>query len=142
MPEIKKVTARGKTRYRFVIDIGVDPVTKKRRQLTITKDTATQAKNELARIQHERATGTFVAPSDMTVEQLVDIWLAMVTPDVEVKTARSYVDAMAYVKTHLGTKAVQQLAEEDVVGMVTWMLTSARRIGGGRARGSASARSI
>ncbi|MFE3471149.1 tyrosine recombinase XerC [Streptomyces bacillaris] len=130
MPEIKKVTARGKTRYRFVIDIGVDPVTKKRRQLTITKDTSTQAKNELARIQHERATGTFVAPSDMTVEQLVDIWLAMVTPDVEVKTARSYVDAMAYVKTHLGAKAVQQLTEEDVVGMVTWMLTSARRIGG------------
>ncbi|MEU0001162.1 site-specific integrase [Streptomyces microflavus] len=130
MPEIKKVTARGKTRYRFVIDIGVDPATGKRRQLTVTKDTATEAKNELARIQHQRATGSFVAPSTMTVTQLVDTWLAMVTPDVELKTARSYVDAMAYVKTMLGAKLAQQLTEEDVTEMVTWMLTSARRIGG------------
>lgn len=130
MPEIKKVTARGKTRYRFVVDIGVDPVTKKRRQLTVTKDTATEAKNELARIQHQQATGQFVAPSKMTVEELVDVWLAQVTPDVEVKTARSYVDAMAYVKARLGEIPVQQLTEEDVTEMVTWMLTSARRIGG------------
>ncbi|MFE4691708.1 tyrosine-type recombinase/integrase [Streptomyces sp. NPDC056749] len=130
MPEIKKVTARGKTRYRFVVDIGVDPATKKRRQLTVTKDTATEAKNELARIQHQQATGQFVAPSKMTVEELVDTWLATVTPDVEVKTARSYVDAMAYVKARLGSTPVQQLTEEDVTEMVTWMLTSARRIGG------------
>ncbi|MEV5678558.1 site-specific integrase [Streptomyces sp. NPDC052179] len=130
MPEIKKVVARGKTRYRFVVDVGVNPATGKRRQLTVTKDTLTEAKNEMARIQHQQATGTFVAPSKMTVEMLVDIWLAMVTPDVEVKTARSYVDAMAYVKTRLGSKLVQQLTEEDVTEMVTWMLTSARRIGG------------
>ncbi|MFG2671402.1 tyrosine-type recombinase/integrase [Streptomyces sp. NPDC048445] len=130
MPEIKKVTARGKTRYRFVVDVGVSPDTGKRRQLTVTKDTLTEAKNEMARIQHQQATGTFVAPAKMTVEELVDIWLAMVTPDVEVKTARSYVDAMAYVKTRLGGKPVQGLTEEDVTEMVTWMLTSARRIGG------------
>lgn len=130
MPEIKKVMARGKTRYRFVVDIGVDPGTGKRRQLTVTKDTATEARNELARIQHQQATGMFVAPSKMTMEELVDVWLAQVTPDVEVKTARSYVDAMAYVRERLGAKPVQQLTEEDVTEMVTWMLTSARRIGG------------
>ncbi|WP_329615051.1 site-specific integrase [Streptomyces brevispora] len=130
MPEIKKVTARGKVRYRFVVDVGVNPATGKRRQLTVTKDTLTEAKNEMARIQHQQATGTFVAPSKMTVTELVDTWLAMVTPDVEVKTARSYVDAMAYVKTRLGETLVQQLTEDDVTEMVTWMLTSARRIGG------------
>ncbi|GGZ52950.1 tyrosine-type recombinase/integrase [Streptomyces rubiginosohelvolus] len=130
MPEIKKVTARGKTRYRFVVDIGTDPDTKKRRQLTVTRDTLTEAKGELARIQHQQATGRFVAPSKMTVEQLVDAWLEMVKPDVEMKTARSYEDAMAYVKKQLGAKLVQQLTEEDVIEMVTWMLTSARRIGG------------
>ncbi|MFI7236147.1 tyrosine recombinase XerC [Streptomyces cyaneofuscatus] len=130
MPEIKKVTARGKTRYRFVVDIGTDPETKKRRQLTVTRDTLTEAKGELARIQHQQATGQFVAPSKMTVEQLVDAWLALVKPDVEMKTARSYEDAMAYVKKQLGAKPVQQLTEEDVIEMVTWMLTSARRIGG------------
>lgn len=37
---------------------------------------------------------------------------------------------MAYVKRRLGAKPVQQLTEEDVSEMVTWILTEARRIGG------------
>ena len=37
---IKKITLRsGQTRYRFVVDIGDDPVTGKRRQKTFTYDT-------------------------------------------------------------------------------------------------------
>ncbi|WP_405797213.1 tyrosine-type recombinase/integrase [Streptomyces sp. NBC_01506] len=130
MAEIKKVTARGKTRYRFVVDIGADPVTGKRRQLTVTTDTKTEAENEQARIRHQRATGTFVAPSKATVAQLVALWLASATRDVEVATKRSYEDAMRYVVAHLGTKLVQKLTEEDVESLIDWMLTSARRIGG------------
>ncbi|GBQ01025.1 site-specific integrase [Streptomyces spongiicola] len=130
MAEIKKVTARGKTRYRFVVDIGPDPVTGKRRQLTVTKDTKKEAEAEQARIRHQRDTGVFVAPSKATVAELVALWLAAATRDVEAATKRSYEDAMRYVVTHLGEKRVQQLSEEDVESLVDWMLTSARRIGG------------
>jgi len=129
---IKKLApnSKGKTRYRFVVDVGVHPVTGKRRQLTVTRDTLTEAKNEYARIVSQRNAGTLIAPSKLTVADLVDMWLAAVIPDVEQKTARSYIDAMAYVKTHLGAQLVQQLTEEDVQSLVQWMLTSARRIGG------------
>ncbi|MFC8517504.1 tyrosine-type recombinase/integrase [Streptomyces sp. NPDC057257] len=133
MPDpIKKLppNAKGQTRYRFVVDAGTDPATGKRRQLTVTRDTLKEAKAEYARIVSQRNTGTLVLPSKLTVADLVDTWLAQVTPDVELKTARSYIDAMAYVKTQLGAKPVQQLTEEDVSAMVAWMLTSARRIGG------------
>ncbi|MCZ9343033.1 site-specific integrase, partial [Streptomyces sp. TRM76130] len=106
MPEPKKVTARGKTRWRAVVDIGPDPVTGKRRQLTVTRDTKTEVENEVSRIRHQRATGTFVAPSKATVAELVALWLASATRDVEVATKRSYEDAMRYVVAHLGEKRV------------------------------------
>lgn len=127
---IKKVVLKdGTVRYRFVVDVGQGE-DGKRKQLTVTKDTKAEAKNERARILHQRATGTFVIPTKTTVAEWVDVWLATATRDVEANTKRSYEDAMRYVRTHLGHKLLQQLTEEDVEGLVDWMLTSARRIGG------------
>lgn len=133
MPDpIKKLppNAKGQVRYRFVVDAGTDPTTGKRRQLTVTRDTLKEAKAEYARIVAERNAGTLVTPSTLTVTALVDMWLTEATEDVEAATARSYQDAMRYVKTHLGAQPVQQLTEADVRSLVAWMLTSARRIGG------------
>lgn len=145
---IKKITLQGgKVRYRFVVDVGsvpkkdkatgevvVNPVTGKpvmqRKQLTVTKDTKKEAVAEYGRIQHQKATGTFVVPSKTTVAELVEMWLKAACRDVERATARSYEDAMRYVRTHLGEKLLQQLTEDDVESLIDWMLTSARRIGG------------
>ncbi|MEU1455450.1 tyrosine-type recombinase/integrase [Streptomyces avermitilis] len=128
---IKKITlGDGTVRYRFVIDVGKDPQTGKRKQLTVTKDTKKEAEAEYARIKHQRSQGTYVAPSKMTVEELVDAWLVEATKDVEAATKRSYEDAMRYVRTRLGKKPVQELTEDDVDALITWMLTEARRIGG------------
>lgn len=127
---IKKVTLQNKVRYRFVVDVGRDPETGKRKQLTVTRDSKKEALAEYARIQHQKATGTFVVPSKTTVGEWIDVWLKTACRDVERSTARSYEDAMRYVRTHLGDKLLQQLREEDVEAMVDWMLTSARRMGG------------
>ncbi|QFQ98588.1 site-specific integrase [Streptomyces phaeolivaceus] len=128
---IKKVTlASGKVRYRFVVDVGRHPETGERQQVTRTFDTKTEAKDEYARIRHERAAGTLVVPAKTTVAQLIDMWLREATVDVEAATKRSYEDAMRYVRTRLGEKRVQELATADVQDLVEWMLTSARRIGG------------
>ncbi|MFD8967718.1 tyrosine-type recombinase/integrase [Streptomyces sp. NPDC059568] len=128
---IKKIAlGDGTVRYRFVIDVGKDPQTGKRKQLTVTKDTRTEAEAEHSRIKYQRSQGTFVAPSKMTVGQLVDVWLKEATKDVELATKRSYEDAMRYVRVRLGKKPAQELNEEDVDALITWMLTEARRIGG------------
>lgn len=145
---IKKITLQGgKVRYRFVVDAGyapkkdkntgevvIDPETGKpvmqRKQITVTKDTRKEALAEYARIQHQKANGTFVVPTKATVAELVDMWLRVATRDVERATARSYEDAMRYVRTHLGHRRLQELTEDDIDSLVDWMLTSARRIGG------------
>ncbi|WP_435210757.1 tyrosine-type recombinase/integrase [Streptomyces sp. bgisy034] len=128
---IKKVTlATGKVRYRFVVDVGRHPETGERQQVTRTFDTKTEAKDEYARIRHERAAGTLVVPAKTTVAQLIDMWLKEATVDVEVATKRSYEDAMRYVRTRLGHKLVQELTTADVQELIEWMLTAARRIGG------------
>ncbi|WP_030409736.1 tyrosine-type recombinase/integrase [Streptomyces albus] len=127
---IKRIVLKdGTVRWRTVVDAGLTPEGK-RKQITITRSTKTEAEEERARIIHQRRRGTLVIPSKLTVAELVDMWLEGVIPDVEQKTARSYIDAMAYVKKHLGVIPVQQLTEDHVTDMVTWMLTSARRIGG------------
>lgn len=127
---IKKIMLKnGKVRYRTVVDAGRD-ADGHRKQLTITRDTKTEVKEERARIISQRAAGTFVAPNKLTVDTLVEMWLKAATRDVELATKRSYEDAMRYVQTHLGGKRLQELVEEDVESLIDWMLTSARRRGG------------
>ena len=128
---IKKVLlANGRTRYRFVIDIGRDPNTGKRRQLTKTFDTKREAREEYARIRHQSAEGTFVTPHTITVSEWLDTWLKSATIDVEAATAHNYVDALRPVRDRLGHRPLRDLTEEDIDELVEWMLTAGRRRGG------------
>lgn len=128
---IKKIELKdGTTRYRFVIDIGRDPETGKRKQVTHTFDTKREAKSEYARIKHECDRGTYVRPHKLTVNDFLDEWLASATRDVEKATAANYRDALLPVRERLGVRPLQSLTERDVEALVDWMLTSGRRRGG------------
>lgn len=142
MPDIKKIIgAGGKVRYRFVVDIGRDPATRKRRQLTQTFDKKREAEAELARIRHETARGTYVPPSRLTLGEFLDEWLASATRDVERATAANYRDAALPVRERLGGRALQSLTEADIEALVDWMLTKGRKRGGRPGTGL-SARSV
>lgn len=128
---IKKITLKdGSVRYRFVIDIGRDPKTHKRRQLTKTYSTKKEARAEYAKIKHQTDEGTFVAPDKLTVSDWLDTWLASATIDVEKATAANYADALLPVRERLGGQKLQQLDDEDIDELVVWMLTSGRKRGG------------
>jgi hypothetical protein len=87
---IKRIVLRdGTVGYRFVTD-GPRRLDGKRRQLTKTFDTKTQARAELARIRHESRIGTYVTPEKITVAAWLDTWLKSATVDVEKNTVRSY----------------------------------------------------
>jgi integrase len=132
---IRKITHKdGRTRFRLVVDIGVDDEGK-RKQLTRTFDTKKEAVAELSRVRHEMKRGTFVAPSAMTVDELLDVWITSATRDVEEGTASNYDSAIRPVRTHIGDKKIQALTEEDVEGLIDWMLTSGRQRGGQPGRG-------
>jgi hypothetical protein len=121
---IKKITLKsGKTRYRFVVDIGDDPMTGKRRQKTFTFDKKREADAELDRIRHKTREGTFVVPGKVTLNEWLDEWLRAATIDVEVATAANYRDALRPARLRLGSRALQKLTEHDVDELVNWMLT-------------------
>jgi hypothetical protein len=61
-------------RYRLVVDIGRDE-DGKRQQLTRTFDKLKDARAELSRVRHETDKGTFVKPSDITVNEYLDEYL-------------------------------------------------------------------
>ncbi|WP_236788140.1 tyrosine recombinase XerC [Amycolatopsis sp. GM8] len=128
---IKKIQLKnGDVRYRFVVDIGADPTTGRRRQLTRTYDSKKEARAEYSRIRHETDDGTLVAPAKITVSDWLDTWLKSATIDVEKGTAANYADALLPVRERLGDRQLQQLDEEHIDGLVSWMLTSGRKRGG------------
>ena len=130
MAEIKKVTLQnGTTRYRAVIDAG-SGADGKRKQLTITRDTSTEVKNEIARIRHQRAAGTFVAPNKLTISELLDMWITKKARDLEESTIQGYRNALVHVHEYLGHLPLQGLTEDEVESMVAWLLVAARRRGG------------
>ena len=127
---IKKITLRdGTVRYRFVIDVGRD-ADGKRKQLTVTQDTLKEAKDELARLRHERRTGQLILPSKMTVSGLLDAYMASKKGDVEESTLVGYRNALVHAYQYLGHIRLQDLTEDHVESMVAWLLVGARRRGG------------
>ncbi|WP_405626161.1 site-specific integrase [Streptomyces sp. NBC_00016] len=127
---IKKITlADGTVRYRFVTD-GPRQGNGRRRQIRKTFDTKKEARAELARIRHQSTTGTFVVPTKVTVDELLDLWLKSAIRGVEDATASNYDNAIRPARLFLGDKRLQLLTEEDVEAFVDWMLTSGRQRGG------------
>lgn len=130
MAEIKKIVLQGgKTRYRTVIDVGRKP-DGSRNQVTITKDTKTEVKNEVDRIRGQIAAGTYIAPSKMTVAEWLDEWLRMKSRDVEATSINGYRQALVHVYEYLGHIRLQELTEDQVSDCIDRMIASGRRKGG------------
>src|SRR4051812_2128756 len=78
-PAINTIQIGGKTRYRFVVDIGSDPVTGKRRQIRRTFDRRRDAQAELAKVLHEVNRRTFTVPAKTTLAEFLRDWLRSAT---------------------------------------------------------------
>lgn len=89
--------ADGRTSWHCIIEVGADPATGKRRQRRITartkKECEALALAELAKVQR----GEYVPPSNETVAEYLERWLAAVRPTVRPQTFLAYRSA---VRTH------------------------------------------
>lgn len=127
---IRPVTlADGTKRWRLVVDIGKDPVTNRRRQLTSTWGTQKAARAELNRIRHESNTGAYIRPAKTTLGEYLDTWLAG-RRKLEAATRSNYENALKPVRERLGARELQSITKGDIDALVEWMLTSGRRRGG------------
>jgi integrase len=122
--------AKGQIRYRFVVDVGIDPATGKRKQLTRTFGTLKEAKAEYARITNRHQEGTLAPPNKLTVNEWLDQWLAMKADDLEETTIYNYRITLDRVRGKLGNIRLQELTEEDVEGWMHWALKHGRVRGG------------
>ncbi|MGH3480567.1 MAG: site-specific integrase [Nocardioidaceae bacterium] len=129
-PKIKPVTVGGIKRYRFVVDIGRDPMTGKRKQMTRTHDRRKDAQADLAAVLDKVNKRTFAMPAKLTVNEWLDEWLLSVCRGKEAATRRNYEDALKPVRTRLGAVTLQKLTTSDVERFTDWMLTSGRRRAG------------
>lgn len=127
---IRKITLKdGTVRYRLVVDIGLDD-NGKRQQLTRTFDKQKDARDELSKIRHESNQGTYVKPSQTTVNEYLDEYLVGATRGRRESTKVSYRDAFRPVRERLGKRALQSISKADIENLVDWMLTEGRRRGG------------
>jgi len=129
-PTIKPIQVGETVRYRWVVDIGADPVTEKRRQLTKTFDRRKEAQAELAKVLHEVNRRTFTVPTKTTVAECLTDHLRSATRGKEAATRRNYEDALRPVIERYGAKPLQKLTTTDVENLVDWMLTSGRNAAG------------
>ncbi|MEV8019815.1 tyrosine-type recombinase/integrase [Streptomyces sp. NPDC086554] len=125
---IKKLppNAKGQVRYRFVVDVGTDPATGKRKQLTRTLGTLKEAKAEYARITVRRYEGALVPRNKMTVNEWLDQWLAKKAEDLEETTISTYRVTLDRVRGRLGDIRLQELTEDDVEEWMVWALREGR----------------
>ena len=80
-PQIKKITVTDRAtdkpavRYQMVVDAGVDPETKKRKQIKRRFTTEKAARDELAAVLGGVKAGTYVHRSGATVDEVCEAWL-------------------------------------------------------------------
>lgn len=144
MPDpIRKLApnSKGRVRYRFVVDVGFDPTTGKRKQLMRTFSTLKEARAEYVRLTSQRTEGTLVPPNKLTVNEWLDQWLEMKAGDLEETTIYNYRTTLDRVRGALGRIPLQDLKEEDVERWMHWALRHGR-VRGGKAGTALSVTSV
>ncbi|MFJ4806042.1 tyrosine-type recombinase/integrase [Streptomyces murinus] len=118
--------SKGKVRYRFVVDAGIDPETRKRKQLRRTFDSLKEARAEYANITHRRHDDSLVPPNKITLNEWLDRWLAMKAENLEETTIYNYRITLDRVRGRLGRIRLQDLTEEHVEEWRDWALAHGR----------------
>jgi integrase len=143
-PQIRRVERARRTgskpvvRYQLTVDTGI--VDGKRKQLRRRYRTENEARTALAEIQGQVASGTYVQPSTLTVEQACADWLRS-RHKIRPTTAAGYEYILQPVRSELGALAVQGLTRRHIDDLIVKLRHGELVRPGGRARKKWSARS-
>jgi integrase len=146
-PAIRKVDAldrrSGKTvvRYELRADGGVDPVTGLRRQVKRRYDTEKAARAALGEVTDQATTGTFVARSVLTVDQLCTDFLAGRYNLRQTSGSKLAYD-LSPLRERYGSMPVQQLTKAHLDALIGALVAGGTITAKGRTRRAWSAVSI
>ena len=123
------VLRRGTT-WSYVVDVGRDPASGRRRQRTKggyrTKKEAQQA---LAAVIRTLGDGTYVARDPQTLDEWITRWLGTMAPKIRSSTLRDYANGLARVSERLGQLPLQALRPLDVEELYALLLKEGGRGG-------------
>ncbi len=120
-------------KYRFVVDVGEDPITRKRKQKTCTFDRLRGpdgAEKALADILDRVNKGSMAAPSKLTVDDLLDRWLKSATRGKEKNTYSAYSNALKPARRYFGKEEAQKITSQHGENLLDWMMEAGRTRGG------------
>lgn len=125
------VHRRGKN-WAYVVDVGRDPATGRRRQQTKsgfrTKRAAEDAMSDLIGSVND---GSYVAPDPRTVGEWIERWLVTIAPKIRPSTLRDYRNGLGRVTDRLGRIRLQALRPLDIEELYASLLADGHRYGGG-----------
>lgn len=124
---------RADNSWTIVIDLGRDPLTKKRNRFyRAFRGTKKEAEKELARLLTEIEKGLFVEPSKLTVGEYLQKWLADAKNKVAPKTYLRYEEiVMKSMIPELGQIHIEKLKPLHIQNYYNKMLESGRQDGTG-----------
>src|SRR5262249_10120085 len=100
--------------YTVRVDLGLDPVTGKRRQRAETFRTKDEAETALAKWVAEIDRGVVVDSANVTVAEYLDKWLASLE-GIEASSRRRYADLVRlHIKPRIGARRLAKLSPLDV----------------------------
>jgi integrase len=143
-PQIRRVElgrragSKPVVRYQLTVDTGI--VDGKRKQLRRRYRTEKEARVALAEIQGQVASGAYVQPSTLTVEQACADWLRS-RHKIRPTTAAGYEYVLQPVQSELGALPVQDLTRRHIDDLLVKLRSGELVRPGGRARKAWSARS-
>lgn len=122
---IRRIETQSGHRYRVVMDVATKGA--RRKQVTKTFTTLTQARAFVVITKGQITKGTFLTPSKTTLNELADEWLAYREADVLSGKLRritldNYATWLKSVRRYMGHRTVAGLVHSDVEGFKTWAL--------------------
>lgn len=138
-PQIKKVevidrsTGKRVVRYRVKVDVGAHPDTGKRQQAKRHCRTESEARKLLSELQNKAATGTYVSPSKVTVEEVCANYIAGRHNMRESSLAKLAYD-LAPLRERHGKMAVQKLTKAHIDKLVGDLVAGGTKTAMGRTR--------
>ncbi|MFJ5984373.1 tyrosine-type recombinase/integrase [Lentzea sp. NPDC092896] len=127
------VIASGATRFEYVVDLGNDPETGKRRQHRRRFPTRPEAVKAYGKLMQELEDETYIMPNDIELTPFLARYERHAIRSVEKGTAANIKYALKAVNRWVETRTerrVQKLRQRDIEDFVDWMLTKGRVRGG------------
>ncbi|GAI85399.1 unnamed protein product, partial [marine sediment metagenome] len=134
------IKRKGSSNYTIVLQLGLDPVSGKRRQRWIAAGTTKrEAEAKLAELLHEQTQGTLTKPNKLTIGEYLDQWLRDYQPRIAPNTAQTYEFFIErHIKPAIGQIPLTSLTPTHLQRLYSDKLSAGRKDG----KGGLSGRSV